>query len=206
MLPGSKAVQADLRWLREQGFDAAIRRHLRYGGKLAGICGGFQMLGQQLHDPLGLEGPPGSQPGLGLLDCETSLAPEKQLRNVTGVLQLPGLPAITGYEIHMGITRGAALDRAAVVFGDGRADGAQSADGQIIASYCHGLFDHPQALGGLLAWAGMNSPLATDYALRREADIERLADATEAALDWTALDKLLGRHPAAGADQPRSKP
>ena len=192
VLPGSKAVQADLRWLREQRFDAAIHRHLRYGGKLVGICGGFQMLGQHLHDPLGLEGPPGSRCGLGLLDCETSLAPEKQLRNVTGSLQLPGLPAVTGYEIHMGVTSGEALNQAAVVFGDGRADGAQSADGQVIASYCHGLFDHPQALRGLLAWAGMTSPVATDLALRREADIERLADATEAALDWTVLDTLLG--------------
>jgi adenosylcobyric acid synthase len=191
VLPGSKAVQADLHWLREQGYDIAIRRHLRYGGKLVGICGGFQMLGSHLHDPLGLEGPPGSQAGLGLLDCETSLEPEKQLRNVTGCLQLPGTPAIAGYEIHMGTTRGTALQKPAAVFSDGRADGAQSIDGQIIASYCHGLFDHPEALTGLLAWAGMTSPKAVDYARRREADIERLADATEAALDWKVLDPLL---------------
>jgi adenosylcobyric acid synthase len=192
VLPGSKAVQADLHWLRAQGYDTAIRRHLRYGGKLIGLCGGFQMLGNSLGDPLGLEGPPGSQPGLGLLDCDTSLEPEKQLRNVTGYLQLPGAPAFGGYEIHMGTTRGAALERPAVVFADGRADGAQSADGQILASYCHGLFDHPEALSGLLAWAGMSAPLTTDFALRREADIERLADATEAALDWSVLDPLLG--------------
>jgi adenosylcobyric acid synthase len=192
VLPGSKAVQADLRWLREQGYDAAIRRHLRYGGKLVGICGGFQMLGRRLNDPLGLEGPPGSQEGLGLLDCETTLAPEKQLRNVTGIVLLPGSPAIRGYEIHMGTTRGAAMQQAAVMFADGRGDGAQSADGQIIASYCHGLFDHPDALSGLLAWAGMASPLTVDFALRREADIERLADATEAALDWKVLDSLVG--------------
>ena len=77
--------------------------------KLIGICGGFQMLGSRLHDPLGLEGPPGSVAGLGLLDCETTLAAEKQLRNVSGHLQLPGAPAMAGYEIHMGITHGAAL-------------------------------------------------------------------------------------------------
>jgi adenosylcobyric acid synthase len=94
VLPGSKAVQADLAWLREQGHEAAINRHLRYGGKLIGICGGFQMLGRALHDPLGLEGAPGSQPGLGLLDCETELEAEKQLRNVTGRLALPGNPAV----------------------------------------------------------------------------------------------------------------
>jgi adenosylcobyric acid synthase len=192
VLPGSKAVQADLHWLREQGHEAAIQRHLRYGGKLVGICGGFQMLGRLLHDPLGLEGPPGSQPGLGLLDCETSLEPEKQLRNVTGKLLLPGAPAMAGYEIHMGVTRGTALEHAALRFADGRADGAQSGDGQIIGSYCHGLFDHAEALRGLLAWAGMSAPVHADFALRREADIERLADATEAALDWKVLDALLG--------------
>ncbi|MCF8179414.1 MAG: cobyric acid synthase, partial [Sulfuritalea sp.] len=191
VLPGSKAVQADLSWLREQGYETAIRRHLRYGGKLIGICGGFQMLGRELHDPLGLEGAPGSRAGLGLLDCETSLEPEKQLHNVTGHLQLPGSPAISGYEIHMGNTSGIGLQQPAIIFADGRQDGARSPDGQILASYCHGFFDHPQALTGLLAWAGMSSPLTADFAQRREADIERLADATEAALDWTVLDELI---------------
>ena len=200
VLPGSKAVQADLHWLRQQGHEAAIRRHLRYGGKLVGICGGFQMLGRRLDDPLGLEGAHGSQAGLGLLECETSLEAEKQLRNVTGNLQLPGLPAMAGYEIHMGVTRGEALRQPAVVFADGRRDGARSDDGQIIACYCHGLFDHPAALSCLLAWAGMTSPLAADPALRREADLERLADATEAALDWRVLDSLIGGAGAAGAD------
>ncbi|OHC70227.1 MAG: cobyric acid synthase CobQ [Rhodocyclales bacterium RIFCSPLOWO2_02_FULL_63_24] len=204
VLPGSKAVQADLQWLREQGHEAAIQRHLRYGGKLVGICGGFQMLGRQLHDPLGLEGAPGSQAGLGLLDCETTLEPEKQLRNVRGQLALPGAPDFSGYEIHMGTTRGADLKRAAVMFADGRADGAQSADGQLLASYCHGLFDHPAALAGLLAWAGMTSPLAVDYAQRREADIERLADATAAALDWQVLDRLLGDSAWIGMNRPGS--
>ncbi|MDA8258675.1 MAG: cobyric acid synthase [Betaproteobacteria bacterium] len=193
VLPGSKAVQADLHWLREQGHEAAIRRHLRYGGKLIGICGGYQMLGRLLHDPLGLEGPPGSQPGLGLLDCETTLEPEKQLRNVAGSLRLPGAPAMAGYEIHMGITRGAALANAALRFADGRSDGAQSNDGQIIGSYCHGLFDHPEALRGLPAQLGMVAPVHADFALRREADIERLADAAEAALDWSVLDEMLGQ-------------
>jgi len=127
VLPGSKAVQADLYWLREQGHDVAIQRHLRYGGKLVGICGGFQMLGQRLHDPLGLEGPPGSQPGLGLLDCETSLEPEKQLRNVSGHLALPSAPAFTGYEIHTGRRRRGhgAWRTPRCASSDGRADGAR---------------------------------------------------------------------------------
>jgi adenosylcobyric acid synthase len=181
VLPGSKAVQADLAWLREQGHEAAINRHLRYGGKLIGICGGFQMLGRALHDPLGLEGAPGSQPGLGLLDCETELEAEKQLRNVTGRLALPGNPAVSGYEIHMGVTRGAALARPAAKL-DGHPDGAISDDNAILASYCHGLFDTPEALTALLAWAGLAAPQAVDFTTRREADLERLADAVEGAM------------------------
>ena len=89
VLPGSKSVQADLQALRAQGWEPQIRRHLRYGGRLLGICGGFQMLGEWLHDPLGLEGAPGSLPGLGLLEMSTALAPDKQLRRVRGRL-LPG--------------------------------------------------------------------------------------------------------------------
>jgi adenosylcobyric acid synthase len=196
VLPGSKAVQADLDWLREHGHEASILRHLRYGGKVLGLCGGFQMLGRQLHDRAELEGPPGSRPGLGLLDCETTLEQEKQLRNVAGTLRLPGSPAFTGYEIHMGSTYGPALAQAALDFSGGRTDGAQSGDGLVFATYCHGILDHPDALKALLAWAGMSSPQSSDYALRRAADIERLADAAEAALDWTVLDAVLG-----GADQ-----
>jgi adenosylcobyric acid synthase len=120
VLPGSKAVQADLDWLREQGHEAAIQRHLRYGGKLIGICGGFQMLGRQLHDPLGTRRP-----------CRISgRARPARLRNHAGAgkavaqcrrhLHLPGSPAFAGYEIHMGITRGPALARPALLgFSDG---------------------------------------------------------------------------------------
>ena len=84
VLPGSKSVRADLQWLREQGWDDAIRRHLRYGGKVIGICGGMQMLGRAIHDPEGIEGSPGSSDGLGLLDIETTIAAQKQLRRVAG--------------------------------------------------------------------------------------------------------------------------
>jgi hypothetical protein len=103
VLPGSKAVQADLDWLREQGHEAAILRHLRYGGKLIGICGGFQMLGRQLHDPLAdSKAHPEHRPGLGLLDCETTLEPEKQLRNVAAPVPAGLTGDFAGYEIHMG--------------------------------------------------------------------------------------------------------
>ena len=191
ILPGSKAVQADLAWLREKGHDIAIARHLRYGGKLIGLCGGYQMLGRWLHDPQGLEGAPGSQPGLGVLDCETTLEAEKQLRNVTGRLALPGAPKFTGYEIHMGVTTNMttspALARPAVRFDGGREDGTISADNQVFATYCHGLFDQPEALITLLAWAGMGDARHVDYTARREADLDRLADAVETALDWEKL-------------------
>jgi len=193
VLPGSKAVQADLEWLRQQGHEAAINRHLRYGGKVVGLCGGYQMLGRKLHDPQGLEGAPRSLLGLGLLDCETTLEAEKQLRNVSGHLALAEAetqaeaPAIIGYEIHMGVTRGPALERPALTLADGRSDGAISADGQILASYIHGLFDHPDALTALLIWAGMKETRRVDFHARREADIDRLADATAAAFDWDRL-------------------
>jgi adenosylcobyric acid synthase len=190
VLPGSKSVRADLAWLRAQGHEAAIRRHLRYGGKLIGLCGGYQMLGRQLHDPLGIEGSPGSSDGLGLLDCETTLDTEKRLCNVGGRLALADAP-MRGYEIHMGVTTGAALQSPAVHLDDGRSDGAISADRQILASYCHGLFDQPEALVALLSWAGAHDVATVDFAARREADIERLADDVEASLDWSALAGLL---------------
>ena len=197
VLPGSKAVQADLAWLRAQGWEPALRRHLRYGGKLVAVCGGFQMLGTRLHDPQGLEGEAGSVAGLGLLDAETVLEAEKQLVNVHGRLALPGAAPVSGYEIHMGVTRGPALAQAAVELEDGRRDGAISDDGQILGTYLHGLFDHPDALSALLAWAGAGDVDRVDLAARREADLERLADALEAHLDLPRLAACLGDGTAA---------
>ncbi|HRH13673.1 MAG TPA: cobyric acid synthase [Azonexus sp.] len=187
VLPGSKAVRADLDWLRGQGWDTAIARHLRYGGKVIGVCGGYQMLGTALHDPLGLEGPPGTSAGLAFLDVETRLADVKQLRNVSGHLSLPGRPAMIGYEIHLGVTEGAGCARPAAHLADGTPDGAVSADGQVLGTYCHGIFDHPAALTALLAWAGAGAVETVDFAARRASDLDRLADAVEAALDWPRL-------------------
>lgn len=191
VLPGSKAVRADLDWLRAQGWDKAIARHLRYGGKVIGLCGGYQMLGEMIDDPLGLEGAAGSTPGLGFLAVDTVLAAEKQLRNVSGQLLLAGQPAMTGYEIHLGVTRGKGLGRAAVQLADGRSDGAISADDQVLGTYCHGIFDHPEALTALLRWAGAGEVERVDFAVRREADLDRLADSVEAVLDWGELEKIL---------------
>ncbi|MGY2290256.1 cobyric acid synthase [Pseudomonas sp. SDO528_S397] len=191
ILPGSKSVRADLAYLRANGWDTAIARHLRYGGKVLGICGGLQMLGEQVHDPLGLEGPAGSSDGLGLLRFSTTLEAEKQLRNVQGRLSLEDA-AVSGYEIHAGVTRGEALAQPLVVLDDGRLDGACSVDGQVLGTYLHGLFETPSACGALLRWAGLKDVQTVDYHALRERDIERLADLVEQHLDTALLRTLCG--------------
>lgn len=190
ILPGSKAVRQDLQWLRGQGWDRAIRRHLRYGGKVMGICGGFQMLGEAIHDPSGTEGDPGGGPGLGLLELETTLSAPKRLHEVSGVLALDRAAVCTGYEIHTGISRGAALHRPALLLADG-ADGAVSDDGLILGTYVHGLFESASACDALLAWAGMAEAAAPDYARLRLESIQRLADAVDTHMDTRALASLL---------------
>jgi adenosylcobyric acid synthase len=190
ILPGSKSVRSDLAWLRAQGWVPTILRHLRYGGKLLGLCGGFQMLGQAIHDPLGLEGESGSGLGLGLLAVTTTLERDKQLRNVTGMLALEEA-IVTGYEIHAGMTRGEALMRPAVYL-DGGSDGALSEDGQVLGTYLHGLFESTAACNALLRWAGLADPQTPDYHALRETHIDRLADACEMHLDLTAIAHLLG--------------
>ena len=191
ILPGSKSVRADLARLREHGWDAAIARHLRYGGKVLGICGGLQMLGTRIDDPHGLEGPAGSSAGLGLLDYATVLEPEKQLRNVRGRLALDDLE-VSGYEIHAGVSAGPALAMPAVRLDDGRSDGALSADGQVMATYLHGLFESAPACAAILRWAGLQEVKQVDYHARREREIERLADLVEFHLDTESLRKLCG--------------
>jgi adenosylcobyric acid synthase len=190
ILPGSKAVRGDLDSLRAAGWEAAIKQHLRYGGRLIAICGGLQMLGQHIHDPLGIEGAAGSSTGLGLLALDTTLAAEKKLRNVRGTLLFEHAP-VSGYEIHAGISTGAALLQPLLQLEHG-ADGAISADGQILATYVHGLFESTQATSALLRWAGLGEVHTPDYQARREADIERLADALEQHLDINKLTELFG--------------
>ncbi|WP_093428425.1 cobyric acid synthase [Thiohalospira halophila] len=186
VLPGSKNVRADRAWLREQGWDAALARHLRYGGRVLGICGGYQMLGHWIHDPEGCEGEPGSEAGLGWLDLETTLGPEKQLHNVTGRLEPEGA-TVAGYEIHQGTTTGSDTARPAATL-DGRPDGARSADDRVRGTYLHGVFDEAEARRTLLAWAGWSGEGDSDHHRRRADSLERLADAVEAHLDpaWLA--------------------
>lgn len=190
ILPGTKNTRADLQWLREQGWEAAIKRHLRYGGKVIGLCGGMQMLGSRVRDPLGLEGSPGETSGLNLLDFETTLQAEKRLERVSGKLRVQGAPPFAGYEIHMGVTHGPALRNPALDIA-GRPDGAISADGQILATYVHGLFDEPEACVALLAWAGLDRPQPSDLHALRERSIDRLADAIAASVDLDALFGVL---------------
>jgi adenosylcobyric acid synthase len=200
ILPGSKSVRSDLAWLREREWPKYLERHLRYGGKVVGICGGFQMLGERLADPQGIEGPPGESAGLGWLKLHTVLHPEKQLHNVSGHLRL-NEARVHGYEIHMGQSTGVALDRPALQLDDGRAEGAISPDGQILGSYVHGLFEEPTACVALLRWAGLATPLAIDHARRREEMLDRLADTVERSLDLARLLPTVrpaGTHGAAG--------
>jgi adenosylcobyric acid synthase len=190
ILPGSKNVRGDLEWLLQQGWEPAIRRHLRYGGKLIGICGGYQMLGRSIDDPLGIEGTPGSLPGLDLLDLWTRLEPQKQLRNLSGRLTIADAP-VEGYEIHAGVSHGKALSSPAILLAQGT-EGAVSGDGQILGSYLHGLFEHSDACRALLDWAGAGEVAKDDYRGRRESAIERLADVVEHHLDQARLQDILG--------------
>lgn len=192
VLPGSKSVRRDLARLREQGWDVFIQRHLRYGGKLLGICGGFQMLGSAIHDPDGLEGEAGSAPGLALLDMETTLQTEKCLRQVSGIFANQNV-AVAGYEIHLGSSHGPALSRPLFNLA-GAADGAISPDKQIAGSYLHGLFDLPEACNALLDWAGYHdAQQAIDFNAQREAGIDCLADTLAEHFNFATLHSQLAQ-------------
>lgn len=181
ILPGSKNVRADLIFLRAQGWDVDIARHLRYGGKIIGICGGLQMLGEKISDPLGIEDAPGSVSGLGHLALNTQLTTDKVLRNRTGFLW-DGVTPVAGYEIHCGVSDGLALKNPAL-FLDGKAEGCISDDGQILGTYLHGLFDQTEACNQLLRWAGLpkgaGQQEAVDMQHLREQALNHLADVVE---------------------------
>ena len=194
ILPGSKSVQADLAYLREQGFDRQVFKHLRYGGKVLGICGGFQMLGQKISDPEQVEGSIAESEGLGLLDISTRLTAEKQLKNVDGVLVNSG-NKIKGYEIHCGISEGVGLQSPFCHVSDQNdcayTDGAVSDDGQVMGTYLHGVFDHPEACAFILEWVSGSSVTAEDWQVLREREIERIADIYEQHIDMEALLNII---------------
>lgn len=192
IIPGSKNVRADLQFLRDQQWHVQIQKHLRYGGKLMGICGGFQMLGEQIHDPLGIESAPGSSAGLAYLAVTTQLEAHKQLQQCRGFLWDASTP-VAGYEIHCGVSQGdALLNPVCYLYRDGQlvADGAISDDGQILGTYVHGIFDQPEALASLLAWSGVQGAETLSIEALREASLVRLAAEVETVLsarflmDW----------------------
>jgi adenosylcobyric acid synthase len=181
VLPGSKATIADLAALRAFGWDIDLLAHRRRGGRILGICGGYQMLGHSIADPQGIEGPPGRVAGLGLLNLDTVLSGEKRLAEVTGCSQ-DGVP-VRGYEMHMGRTGGPDAARPLFTLADGRTDGARSADGLVAGTYLHGIFaDDLQRA----RWLG--GPVSPDYEARVEAVLDNLAAHLETHLD---IDRII---------------
>jgi adenosylcobyric acid synthase len=184
VLPGSKATRTDLDVLRRNGWDIDILAHVRHGGRVVGLCAGFQMLGRVVRDPHGIEGAPGETAGLGLLDIETEIGGAKRLVNLDQTDQVSGC-RVTGYEMHMGESRGAGLDHPWLRL-DGRAEGAISADGRVMGSYIHGLFGSDAFRTHWLEQVGAQAA-QLDFDARIEAALDALADHCEANLDLDAL-------------------
>ena len=221
VLPGSKHVRGDLQWLNESGWSSLIKRHLRLGGKVIGICGGYQMLGRCVHDPDAIESAAGSTIGLDLLDMETTLTDNKTLRNVSGTLIANQMKAgntknkkisVNGYEIHAGISQGAALKNPLLQLKYDKGnesilfdDGAMHTDNNIMGSYLHGIFDEPDMLEYCMRWA---HPVDDEFSLNdvnnidkkltyfnyqqyKDLEINRLADAVEKVMPLESILALL---------------
>ncbi|WP_272849082.1 cobyric acid synthase [Paracoccus alcaliphilus] len=185
IIPGTKSTRGDLAFLRQQGWDIDLTAHLRRGGHVLGICGGYQMLGRVIRDPMGFDGPAGETEGLGLLDIQTEMAAEKRLTRVQG--RALG-QEVTGYEIHMGRTSGP--DCARPFAHIPRADGAISADGRVSGTYLHGLFADDGFRAAWLARLGVAS--APGYAAGVQQALDDLAAHLETHLDVDGLLALAG--------------
>ena len=185
VLPGSKSTIADLQALRAEGWDIDLFAHVRRGGRVLGLCGGYQMLGRELADPEAYEGPAGEVKGLGLLEVATEMTGKKMLRAVEGVC-LANNRRFSGYEMHIGRTDGPDCQRPLLRYADGREDGAISADGRVMGAYVHGLFSDDAQRAAWLARAGAYSDLA--YETQVEQTLDALAAHLAAHID---LDKLL---------------
>lgn len=184
LIPGSKSTIADLAHFRAQGWDVDLQAHIRRGGHVLGICGGYQMLGREIADPGGIEGPAQTVPGLGHLDVATVMTPQKRLA-LTRATYLPDDAPVEGYEIHIGETDGPDRARAWLRVGE-RREGAASADGRVQGCYLHGLFASDAFRAGYLARLGGRSQLA--YAAGLEDTLDALAGHLERHMD---LDRLL---------------
>jgi adenosylcobyric acid synthase len=202
ILPGSKNVREDLQWLHTQGWPAVLQRHLRWGGKLLGICGGLQMLGEQIADPNGVESTPGTSLGLGYLALSTELTGDKILRRVQGQTQSSGLAAaglpVQGYEIHTGRSSGPALKQPLFVLSQlecpdqpSYSEGAYTE--QVCGTYVHGCLDQPELLGAILTWAGASSDVpALDYTHMKHQAFDRLAQVLADEFAAADLARLVG--------------
>ena len=177
IIPGSKATIADLAALREQGWHIDLAAHVRRGGRVLGVCGGYQMLGQRIEDPEGIEGEKRACEGLGLLEVSTVMAPAKTLAQVAGSCLIEGAP-FTGYEMHLGVTTGPDALRPVLEMADGRRDGAMSANQTIRGVYVHGLFNDDRQRAAWLRWIGAE---ASDLAY--EQGVEDTLDALAAHLE-----------------------
>jgi len=189
IIPGSKSVRDDLKFLQDNQWTEWIKRHCRYGGKVLGVCGGFQMLGNNIFDPYGIEGEIGETSGLSLLNIETELEKSKQLKNVQGLLKMENSKdtIVNGYEIHCGKTKGNDLDapfcELVDQYGGFYDDGAISKDNQIIGTYLHGLFETRETTEAILSWVTGKKESAQDWDTIRESELNRLADMLEENMD-----------------------
>jgi adenosylcobyric acid synthase len=188
VIPGSKATIADLEDFRAQGWDRDLQAHVRCGGRVIGICGGYQMLGDRVTDPHGIEGNVGEIRGLGLLSVETEMAPEKTVRNSSARSAIYDV-AVEGYEIHLGRTTGADCGRPAVII-DGRADGAVSPDGMVSGTYLHGLFASDAYRAALLKSFGIEGG-GENYRVSVDRALDDVAAELEAVLNPRWLDDLM---------------
>ncbi|MCB1414063.1 MAG: cobyric acid synthase [Xanthobacteraceae bacterium] len=194
IIPGTKSTIGDLAFLRAQGWDIDIRAHVRRGGHVLGLCGGYQMLGRTISDPAGLDGTAGDIDGLGLLDIVTTMQGDKSTTLACGIHRATGL-AVEGYEIHLGRSEGPDCARPMLTIGD-RHDGATSVDGRVQGTYLHGLFGRDDFRAAWLQQIGVASTLA--YEQRVEAALDALADHLERHLDISALLAIAQRRRAAG--------
>ena len=186
LLPGSKATIADLKYFRAQGWDVDLAAHVRRGGKVVGLCGGYQMLGRRLSDPGGIEGLAETVHGLGLLDVETVLSDDKALETVTGRDEISG-EKIHGYEMHLGLSEGPDRLRPWLTLDDGRGEGALSQDGKIMGTYVHGIFAADAFRRAFLDTIRSGRGHAIAYETRIEQTLDALADHLERHLDLDAL-------------------
>ena len=184
IIPGSKSTRGDLAYLRAQGWDIDLAAHLRRGGRVLGICGGYQMLGETVEDPDGIEGAAGATQGLGHLAIATRMSPDKRLTRTEAVHAATSLP-MQGYEIHIGRSDGPDRARPFALVA-GQPEGAVSADGRVMGSYLHGMFANDAFRAGFLRQIGAQASGLT-YSAGVEAALGALAAHLEAHVDVAGL-------------------